>query len=105
MTYKCIRCKRESNNTPQICGVWDVPYGIDGYLYTIDHKIVCLCPDCQLPEKKMCRGMTGEEVEYFTGEIRNVEECLKTQEKRIAKTERELDRVWEVIRCLGEKER
>jgi hypothetical protein len=49
--------------------------------------------------------MTGEEVEYFTGEIRNVEECLKTQEKRIAKTERELDRVWEVIRCLGEKER
>jgi hypothetical protein len=47
--------------------------------------------------------MTGEETEYFIGQINNLEECLKAQEKRIAKLEREMDRVWEVIRCMGEK--
>ena len=97
--FKCVRCKHKYETMFK----GEVLYGVNGTLKDYHGFIVCLCPDCQLPEKKVYKGMTSEETEYFCGEIRNLEDCLKTQEKRIAANERQIERLWEVIKCLGEK--
>lgn len=34
-----------------------------------------------------------------------IEECTKTLEKRTAKLERENDRLWEIVKCLGREEK
>ena len=44
-----------------------------------------------------------EDIESIDQDVATLKECLKAQEKRTAKLERELDRLWEVIRCIGEK--
>lgn len=120
MTYKCIRCGKEAINTPQVVGVWNIPYGRDGHLFTNEHKIVALCPDCQLPkvgEPKVMNDALTTLKRISCGEINNVERkeiwpqlilldsCLKTQEKRIFKLERENDRLWEIIKCIGKEEK
>ena len=104
---KCIRCGKEERTYSGDINKWKMVEPANGG----DWSLACLgttlywglCPDCQLPEKKVYKGMTGEETEYFCGEIRNLEDCLKTQEKRIAANERQIERLWEVIKCLGEK--
>lgn len=51
-----------------------------------------ICRDCYRPEKDTTKE-----------EIVNIQNCLKTQEKKIAANERQIERLWEVIKCLGEK--
>lgn len=96
--FKCLRCGKESNGKISVViGVWDIPYGINGYLFTNEHKAIALCPDCQLPKKE-------EKIIYKEGSITQFTKAYFAEhEKRIAKLERENDRIWEIIKCIGEK--
>ena len=109
MTYKCIRCGKEAINTPQVVGVWNIPYGRDGHLFTNEHKIVALCPDCQLPKKEEVTNAYLKDVPgIFSSvwcELQTQEKCLITQEKRIAQLERTVDRLYEIIKYVGREEK
>lgn len=129
MTIKCIRCGNIEKSAAKYVGVWDIKYGVNGTLYDNEHFLVGLCPDCQLPERGKSGGIKTDNLVYtidmfhqhekdildIGARLLNVEEeisekaytnllgCLTTIEKRTAKLEREMDRVWEVMRCMGEK--
>jgi len=129
MTIKCIRCGNIEESAAKYVGVWDIKYGVNGTLYDNEHFVVGLCPDCQLPERGKSGGIKTDNLVYtidmfhqhekdildIGARLLNVEEeisekaytnllgCLTTIEKRTAKLEREMDRVWEVMRCMGEK--
>ena len=95
MTIKCIRCGNIEESAAKYVGVWDIKYGVNGTLYDNEHFVVGLCPDCRIG----CKDNLQLTEKGYT----NLLGCLTTIEKRTAKLERELDRVWEVIRCMGEK--
>jgi hypothetical protein len=50
-----------------------------------------------------CRKEHYNEIHQHEHDIETLGGCLAAMEKRTAKLERELDRLWEVIRCMGEK--
>jgi hypothetical protein len=50
-----------------------------------------------------CRKEHYNEIHQHEHDIETLGGCLAAMEKRTAKLERELDRLWEVIRCKGEK--
>lgn len=50
-----------------------------------------------------CRKEHYNEIHQHEHDIETLGGCLEAMEKRTAKLERELDRLWEVIRCKGEK--
>jgi hypothetical protein len=51
----------------------------------------------------ICARLLNVEEEMSEKAYTNLLGCLTTIEKRTAKLEREMDRVWEVIRCKDEK--
>jgi len=119
---KCIRCGKSDIDPIMDCK-WDIVTkngdveSLLGQRHLQNHYVldkngnwIGLCPDCQLPEKRaLPDNPTARDcvvmINLVSRKMETTNESLKTQEKRIAKTERELDRVWDVIRCLGEKER
>lgn len=130
MTIKCIRCGEIEESAAKYIGGWIIKYGVNGTLYDNEHFVVGLCPDCQIerslivsPPKKDDVGIDVEKVLQthemnlldIGARLLNVEEgmsdkaynnllgCLTTIEKRTAKLEREMDRVWEIIRFHGDK--
>lgn len=111
MTIKCIRCGNIEESAAKYIGVWIIKYGVNGTLYDKEHFVVGLCPDCQIerslivsPPKKDDVGIDVEKMLHqHEHDIETLGGCLAAMEKRTAKLEREMDRVWEVIRCKGEK--
>ena len=117
---KCIRCKQLWTSTVE------EPFQ-DWEIINDDHGRVCvseryyrpdywhwigLCPDCQIKPKEEVKPIPVNETRSYAQWLDNIDsrmiqlershkECLKTQEKRIAKLERESERVWEMIRRLG----
>lgn len=77
----------------------------------VKHDFIGLCPDCQIerslivsPPKKDDVGIDVEKMLHqHEHDIETLGGCLAAMEKRTAKLEREMDRVWEIIRCKGEK--
>src|SRR5574343_786760 len=78
----------------------------------VKHDFIGLCPDCQIerslivsPPKKDDVGIDVEKMLHqHEHDIETLGGCLAAMEKRTAKLEREMDRVWEIIRCKGRSE-
>ena len=107
---KCIRCEKTVERRDQYKNWIIITYGgpkqvierdvedfsfidIPSGIVWDKHSMLGLCPDCQLPKK------SPEELSEKA--YKNVLGCYTTLEKRIAKLERETDRIWEMIQRLG----
>ena len=105
---KSIECDVRKVNRSDIStdrAFFDIPNDIvwDGC------SMLGLCPDCRIyskPEDNVWLDPEHPGVRMLNQHEHDIETlggCLEAMEKRTAKLERELDRLWEVMRCMGEK--